>query len=329
MLLCIWLHTHTTYTAMYSTSVTLRANVSANSLWIWRCFQWGIITCKLVSFLCEMTHFNIFKRRYLCLGEFYTVFHLCVWLGYTVFDATSMNFAPGKPGNGIVEQIQSCVFVSTVVLCFCSCHCWSFRLLRLPSRWTNGLLLHLNSYFWLSPTPPHTLPASLLQALSPHHPPPSPPYLFSDSNLRLCLSFHFCLFALHLVAFCGCTIFSSLPTCYPLYSLTSIPTLPPPPPPLFPFLHSRHSELFSMSSFIAGARSQLQLITEHRAAGTRSAFRSALSLHFAINPFHTTPHRLPPTHPPPTPQTHLGYTLFLWPCLYSLLSTSIFQPISA
>ncbi|CAB1427105.1 unnamed protein product [Pleuronectes platessa] len=40
----------------------------------------------------------------------------------------------------------------------------------------------------------------------------------------------------------------------------------PPHPTLFPFLHSRHSELFSMSSFIAGTRSQLQLITEHRAA---------------------------------------------------------------
>lgn len=47
-----------------------------------------------------------------------------------------------------------------------------------------------------------------------------------------------------------------------------------------------------MSSFIAGARSQLQLITEHRAGGTRSAFRSALGLLFAINPFHTKLHNL-------------------------------------
>lgn len=111
-------------------------------------------------------------------------------------------------------------------------HC--FRFLCPPSRCTAGLPLHPNSYFLLSPTPSYTPPP-------PTHPPlpplplTSPPYLFLDSNLRLCLSFHSSFLALHLVAFCGCTIFSSLPTCYPLYSLTSIPTttttVPPTPPP--------------------------------------------------------------------------------------------------
>lgn len=68
-----------------------------------------------------------------------------------------------------------------------------------------------------------------------------------------------------------------------------------------------------MSSFIAGARSQLQLITEHRAGGTRSAFRSALSLHFAINPFHTKPHHHHHHHPPlhhPLPFLHLSSVYF-------------------
>lgn len=101
------------------------------------------------------------------------------------------------------------------------------------------------------------------------------------------------------------TSLSSLSTLFTFHLASIIaipPSYPPPlchyshPPPLFLFLHSRHSELFSMSFFIAGARSQLQLITEHRAGGTRSAFRSALSLHFAINPFHTKPHHH--LHPP-------------------------------
>lgn len=101
------------------------------------------------------------------------------------------------------------------------------------------------------------------------------------------------------------------------------PPTPRPPPP-FPLLHSRHSELFSMSSFIAGARSQLQLITERRAGGTRSAFRSALSLHFAINPFHTPPRPPATTHlPTRTP----WLTPFLLPCFYSHLSTSASPPL--
>lgn len=90
------------------------------------------------------------------------------------------------------------------------------------------------------------------------------------------------------------TTFSLLPTALlpPLTPHHQQHQAPTPRSPLFPFLHSRHSELFSMSSFIAGARSQLQLITEHRAGGTRSAFRSALGLLFAINPFHTKLHNL-------------------------------------
>lgn len=67
-----------------------------------------------------------------------------------------------------------------------------------------------------------------------------------------------------------------------------------------------------MSSFIAGARSQLQLITEHRAGGTRSAFRSALSLHFAINPFHTIPHHRRHHSPPhPHPKHTLAHSISL------------------
>lgn len=95
------------------------------------------------------------------------------------------------------------------------------------------------------------------------------------------------LFTFHLASIIATQPPHPLPP--PLTFFPSSPLPPPPPPPLFLLLHSRHSELFSMSSFIAGARSQLQLITEHRAGGTRSAFRSALSLHFAINPFHTIP----------------------------------------
>lgn len=107
----------------------------------------------------------------------------------------------------------------------------------------------------------------------------TPSHLITSSP---CLSFPF---------FQSLPLFSSCSTLSTPHLASSI-AIPTPP---FPFLHSRHSELFSMSSFIADARSQLQLITEHRAGGTRSAFRSALSLHFAINPFHTKP---PPPPPP-------------------------------
>lgn len=124
--------------------------------------------------------------------------------------------------------------------------------------------------------------------------------------------------------------FQSPPRFYPFRSPSrSLIAIPPPPPflpssphyPQFPFLHSRHSELFSMSS----ARSQRQLITEHRAGGTCSAFRSALSLHFAINPFHTKSHHH--NHPPlhHTLFLHLNSLLFLYPCLCPHLCTSIFQ----
>lgn len=80
-----------------------------------------------------------------------------------------------------------------------------------------------------------------------------------------------------------------------------------------------------MSSFIASARSQLQLITEHRAGGTRSAFRSALSLHFAINPFHTIPHHHhhhhPPLHSPHTLAHSISLPMFILSPLYLHLST--------
>lgn len=102
------------------------------------------------------------------------------------------------------------------------------------------------------------------------------------------------LFFLHLAQFIAIPLSPLLPTTLvpPLTPHHQQHQAPTPRSPLFPFLHSRHSELFSMSSFIAGARSQLQLITEHRAGGTRSAFRSALGLLFAINPFHTKLHNL-------------------------------------
>lgn len=125
------------------------------------------------------------------------------------------------------------------------------------------------------------LDSFIILTLSPYHLSSIPVY----PSISICtsLSSRSTLFALHLA------LFVASPPSPSLSALSALPSTVP-PPPLFPFLHSRHSELFSMSSFIAGARSQLQLITEHRAGGTRSAFRSALSLHFAINPFHTKPH---------------------------------------
>lgn len=59
---------------------------------------------------------------------------------------------------------------------------------------------------------------------------------------------------------------------------------------------------------------QISAPTHHWAQGwgTRSAFRSALSLHFAINPFHTEPHHCCRHHPPlhHTPILHLNSLYF-------------------
>lgn len=154
-----------------------------------------------------------------------------------------------------------------------------------------------------SPAPPPFIIPPLISSVRPG--------LHSYSNLHLS---HFPSHPLHppSSSLCSSTTFSR-----------SSPAVAPHPPPPFPLLHSRHSELFSMSSFIAGARSQLQLITERRAGGTRSAFRSALSLHFAINPFHT---RHPPT--PPTPHLHtlahsISPPVFILSPLYLRLSATL------